>query len=194
MYFDEILDHFKCGKEIRRASWPIGVTISRNFDSINIKDLLADDWEVVEEKNKNKWWEPELDEKYYMICGDGSIDYNNYDFDGADRRIMGIGNCFQTEEQAEFMAEKLKVIHELEKFAYENNEEEIDWNDTNQEKLYLTMNYTDKCIDIFYTYTWIYSPSNIYFTSKKIAKEAIETIGEERLKKYYFGVNEDGRK
>ena len=56
------------------------------------------------------------------------------------------------------------------------------------------MNYTDKCIDIFYTYGWIYSPSNIYFTSKKIAKEAIETIGEERIKKYYFGVNEDGRK
>ena len=194
MYFDEILDHFKCGKKIRRTSWPIGVLISRNFDSINIKDLLADDWEVVEEKNKNKWWEPELDEKYYMICGDGSIDYNNYDFDGADRRIMGIGNCFQTEEQADFMVAKLKVIHELEKFAYENNEEEIDWNDTNQEKLYLTMNYTDKCIDIFYTYGWIYSPSNIYFTSKKIAKEAIETIGEERIKKYYFGVNEDGRK
>lgn len=41
MYIDEILDHFKCGKKIRRASWPIGVTISRNFDSINIKDLLA---------------------------------------------------------------------------------------------------------------------------------------------------------
>ena len=50
MYFDEILDHFKCGKKIRRTSWPLGVTISRNFDSINIKDLLANDWEVVEEE------------------------------------------------------------------------------------------------------------------------------------------------
>ena len=50
MYIDEILDHFKCGKKIRRASWPIGVTISRNFDSINIKDLLANDWEVIETK------------------------------------------------------------------------------------------------------------------------------------------------
>ena len=192
MYFDEILDHFKCGKKIRRASWPIGVTISRNFDSINIKDLLANDWEVVEEK-KN-WWKPELDDNYYIIFSDGSIDYTNYDCDWDDKRIMAIGNCFQTEEQAEFMVEKLKVIHELEKFAYENNTEEIDWNDTNQEKLYLTMNYMDKCIDVFYTYSWIYSPSNIYFTSKKIAKEAIETIGEERIKKYYFGVDEDGRK
>ena len=193
MYFDEILDEFKCGKKIRRASWPIGIMIDRNNDrGVNIKDLLADDWEVVE--GKKKWWEPKKDEKYYIICGDGSIDYNNYDGDYGDKRLMAIGNCFQTEEQAEFMAEKLKVIHELEKFAYESNEEEIDWNDTNQEKLYLTMNYMDKCIDVFYTYVWIYSPSNIYFTSRKIAKEAIETIGEERIKKYYFGVDENGRK
>ena len=192
MYFDEILDHFKFGKKIRRAIWPIGVTISRNFDSINIKDLLADDWEVVEEKKK--WWEPEVNEKYFYIKSTGIVDYHNCDNDKVDKLFQSFGNCFQTEEQAEFMVDKLRVIHELEKFAYENNEEEIDWNDTNQEKLYLTMNYTDKCIDVFYTYGWIYSPSNIYFTSKKIAKEAIETIGEERIKKYYFGVNEDGRK
>lgn len=195
MYFDEILDHFKCGKKIRRASWPIGVTISRNNDrGVNIKDLLADDWEVVEEKNKNKWWDPkEYEEELYYIINDG-IDYCYYNNDDTDKFLMSIGNCFQTKEQAEFMVEKLKVIHELEKFAYENNEEEIDWNDTSRAKLYLTMNYTDKCIDIFYTYGWIYSPSNIYFTSKKIAKEAIETIGEDRIKKYYFGMNEDGRK
>ena len=217
MNFKQAVEEMKKGKKVRRKGWKdVWLTLDNGGALLrsvpghynkkatitglepltleSVENVYAEDWEVVEEKNKNKWWEPELDEKYYIICGDGSIDYNNYDLDGADRRIMAIGNCFQTEEQAEFMVEKLKVIHELEKFAYENNEEEIDWNDTNQEKLYLTMNYTDKCIDILYTYGWIYSPSNIYFTSKKIAKEAIETIGEDRIKKYYFGVEEDGRK
>lgn len=189
MYFDEILDHFKCGEKIRRASWPIGVTISRNFDSINIKDLLANDWEVVEEKKK--WWEPKFDETYWSIKPWTGAVRTCYNEAKADETAKSMGFCFQTEEQAEFMFEKLKVIHELEKFAYENNEEEIDWSDVNQEKLYLTMNYMDKCIDVFYTYSWIYSPSNIYFTSKKIAKEAIETIGEDRIKKYYFGVKEE---
>ena len=61
MYFDEISDHLKCGKKIRRASWPIGVTISRNFNSIRIKYLLANDWEVIEDKKQ--WWEPKKDEK-----------------------------------------------------------------------------------------------------------------------------------
>lgn len=194
MYFKEIIDEFNCGKQIRRASWPIGVTISRNFDNINIKDLLANDWEVLETNKKKTWWKPKFDETYWSIrpwTGAVRTCYNDHKVDGF---AVSMGLCFQTEEQADFIVEKLKVIHELEKFAYENNEEEIDWNDTNQEKLYLTMNYRDKCIDVFYTYEWIYSPSNIYFTSKKIAKEAIEIIGVDRIKKYYFGVEENGRK
>ena len=211
MNFEKALQFLKEGKRIRRkgeCGWLTinnGVLLRYTLNSSRIGELVscieplclenvtANDWEIMEEK-KEKWWKPELDEIYYVVCSDGSIDYNNYDGDYDDKRFMAIGNCFQTEGQAEFMVEKLKVIHELEKFAYDNNEEEIDWNDTNQEKLYLTMNYMDKCIDVFYTYVWIYSPSNIYFTSRKIAKAAIETIGEERIKKYYFGVDANGRK
>lgn len=192
MYIDEVLDYLKCGKKIRRTSWPMGVFISRNFDSINIKDLLADDWEVVE--GKKKWWEPELDEKYYIIGVDGSIGYNNYDGDCADKRLMAIGNCFQTEEQAEFMAEKLKVIHELEKFAFENNEKEIDWDDINQAKYHLVGVFGDKgnnYIKICSTFMLKELPFNIYFISEEIARKAIETIGEDRIKKYYFGVKEE---
>ena len=215
MNFKQAVEEMKKGKKVRRKGWKDvwftldnGGALLRNVSGSynkkatitglepltleSVENVYANDWEVVAEKKK--WWEPKLDEKYFYIMGSGCIDYNNYDNDDADEQYQSIGNCFQTEQQAEFMAEKLRVIHELEKFACENNEEEIDWNDTNQEKLYLTMNYMDKCIDVFYTYVWIYSPSNIYFTSKKIAKEAIETIGEERIKKYYFGVEEDGRK
>ena len=192
MYFDEISDHLKCGKKIRRASWPIGVMISRNFDSINIKDLLANDWEVIEDKKQ--WWEPKKDEKYYIICGDVVYEYIDYDGDAADirLRLMAIGNCFQTEEQAEFMVEKLKVIHELEKFAYENNTEEIDWNDTNQAKYCLVEVCGDKgknYIKICSTFMLKELPFNIYFISEEIGRKAIETIGEERILKYYFGVD-----
>ena len=212
MNFKQGVEEMKKGKKVRRKGWKDvwltldnGGALLRNVPGSynkkatitglepltleSVENVYANDWEVVEEKKK--WWEPELDEKYYMICGDGSIDYNNYDFDGADRRIMGIGNCFQTEEQAEFMAKKLKVIHELEKFAFENNEKEIDWNDVNQTKYYLGMFQSDKIIAVFSTYKWCYTPFNIYFTSEEIAKNAIETIGENRIKKYYFGVKDE---
>ena len=117
MYFDEILDHFKCGKKIRRDSWPIGVTISRNFDKIDIKDLLANDWEVLETNKKKTWWEPKFDESYWTIkpwSGAVRTCYNDHKVDGF---AMSMGLCVQTKEQADFMVEKLKVIHELEKFA-----------------------------------------------------------------------------
>lgn len=212
MNFKQAIEEMKKGKKVRRKGWKdvwftldYGGALLRNVPGSynkkatitglelltleSVENVYANDWEVVEEK-KN-WWKPELDEKYYIICSDGSIDYNNYDFDAADRRIMNIGNCFQTEKQAEFMVEKLKVIHELEKFAFENNDEEIDWSDVNQEKLYLGMNFKNKSIDIFHTCSWIYIPFNVFFTSEEIAEKAIETIGEDRIKKYYFGVEDE---
>lgn len=196
MYFKEIIDEFNCGKKIRRASWPIGIMIDRNNDrGLNIEDLLAEDWEFIEDKKQ--WWEPKKDEEYYIICGYGSIDYNNYDGDYDDKRFMAIGNCFQTKDHAEFMAEKLKVIHEMEKFAYENNEVEIDWNDVNQAKYHLLKVSGDiRKIYIKITSTFMLkeNPFNVYFTSEEIARKAIDTIGGERILKYYFGVNEDGRK
>lgn len=215
MNFKQAVEEMKKGKKVRRKGWKDvwftldnGGALLRNVPGSynkkatitglelltleSVENVCADDWEVVGEKKK--WWKPELDEKYYIICGDGSIDYNNYDFDYADKRIMNIGNCFQTEEQAKFMAEKLKVIHELEKFAYENNDEEIDWNDSKQGKYYLYFDYTDMSIVIDSYYICQDTPFAVYFTSNEIAEMAIKTIGEDRIKKYYFGVEENGRK
>ena len=89
------------------------------------------------------------------------------------------------------MAEKLKVIHELEKFAYENNDEEIDWDNKDQCKFSLVFGYNLQVVQIN---TWSVIreiPFNVYFSSEELAKKAIETIGEERIKKYYFGVDEN---
>ena len=190
MYFDEILDHFKCGKKFRRTSWPTGVTISRNFDSINIKDLLADDWEFIETKEEKKWWKPEKRTQYYVIHGDGDVERICYTNNPSDNRAIFMGNCFKTEEEAKFMVEKLKVIHELEKFAYENNEEEIDWKNKTQCKYYLVYDTEDGELYVDYAAYCTREPLNIYFTSSKIAKKAIEEIGEDRIKKYYFNVEE----
>ena len=121
----------------------------------------------------------------------GIVDYNNCDNDKVDKLLQSFANCFQTEEQAEFMAEKLKVIHELEKFAYQTNTEEIDWNDSKQGKYYLYFDYIDMCIVIDSHYVCQNTPFAVYFTSNEIAENAIETIGEERLKKYYFGIKEE---
>ena len=155
---------------------------------IAFEAALADDWEIVEEKKK--YWTPKEKEKYFYIedCMGVSDDRNVQA--PIDYCRFNIGNFFKTKIEAEHILEKLKVIHELQKFAYENNEGEIDWKNFNQCKYYLVYDTKDEDLYVDYTVYCKREPFNIYFTSFKIAKRAIEEIGEDRIKKYYFNVED----
>lgn len=156
----------------------------------DIEDILADDWEIIQVEEEKKWWKPEKRTQYYVIHGDGDVERICYTNNPSDNRAIFMGNCFKTEEEAKFMVEKLKVIHELEVYAYENNTEKIDWNNEKQSKFFLYFDYYLKRVRITSCLNWLYLPFNIYFNSEKIAKRAIEAVGEDRIKKYYFNVEE----
>lgn len=154
----------------------------------DIEDILANDWEIIQEEEEKKWWKPEKRTQYYVIHGDGDVERICYTNNPSDNRAIFMGNCFKTEEEAKFMVEKLKVIHELQKFAYESNEEEIDWNNEKQSKFFLYFDYYLKRVRINSCLNWLYIPFNIYFNSEKTAKRAIEAVGEDRIKKYFFNI------
>lgn len=189
MNFKDVYEELINGKKIRRKSWKEGNYVNlNNIKVLGKESLTAEDWEIVEEKERKKqWWEPEWHECFYIIGSNGEAEYDLY-LSKTDKGKMTFGNCFQTKEKAEFMAEKLKVIYELEKFAYENNEEEIDWNNPIQTKHILIFNHKSHNLEIDVWSINQDNPFNVYFTSKDIGYKAIETIGEERIKKYYFGV------
>lgn len=208
MKFKQAYREMSKGKKVKRPGWKdVWFTISNGGSTIlrtvptmykgtitgfelltleNVENVCADDWGVVEEKKT--WWKPKNGETYYFIRPDGDSDWLRNQNDRTDEKLLPIGNCFQTKEQAEFMAEKLKVIHELEKFAYENNEEEIDWKNKTQCKYYLVYDTEDEELYVDYTAYSKREPFNIYFTSSKIAKRAIEAVGEDRIKKYFFNI------
>ena len=205
MNFKEAYKAMQEGKKVRRkiwkAYWHYDKKTERCYSHIDDKysdrevkeiifeDSLADDWEVVEEKKK--YWKPKESERYYFIDAyQEGIGNDTNDGTDVDDFRLSIGNYFKTKEEAEHMVEKLKVIHELQKFAYENNEKEIDWNDAKQYKQFLIydIEYKKVCID-YKTYVKS-EPFNIYFTSFDIARKAIKTIGEDRIKKYYFNVED----
>lgn len=155
---------------------------------IAFEAALADDWEIVEEKKK--YWTPKEKEKYFYIedCMGVSDDRNVQA--PIDYCRFNIGNFFKTKIEAEHILEKLKVIHELQKFAYENNEGEIDWKNFNQCKYKIFYDAEDEDLYVDYSIQCESEPFNIYFTSFKIAKRAIEAVGEDRIKKYYFNVED----
>lgn len=133
-------------------------------------------------------WKPKNRERYYFINHGVNeyIDYYDWDNDSLDDNLYSIGNCFRTQEEAEFALKKQKVYTELKRFALEHNETEIDWNDSDHEKYCLMYDYYEN--RIFTSYNRFIKTPIVYFTSKEIAKQAVEEIGEERLKKYYFEV------
>lgn len=188
MYFKEIIDEFNCGKKIRRASWPIGIMIDRNNErGVNIKDLLGDDWQVID---KRTWWEPKPGDAYWCLEYNG-VPWKCTDEDQWSEGAIAIGNYFTTCDESEFMTKKLKVIHELTKFAYQQDDAKIDWYDECQEKWFFVYNIYKKNLEVFFSNDLVILPFQIFFASEELAKEAIEAIGEERILKYYFGVNED---
>ena len=202
MNFKEAYQKMLEGKKVRRKDWGSGQYYSLLKDkiffidrvivlNITVEDSLAEDWEVVEEKRQ--YWKPKKDEKYYFITAyeyDVCVMDDMNDEVIVDDNRINMGNCFKTEEEAEHMVEKLEVIHELQKFAYENNERENDWNNFSQTKFYLIYDSEVNNILVDYSSCTRTNPFNIYFTSFKIAKRAIEAVGEDRIKKYYFDVEE----
>lgn len=169
--------------------------MDNNTLQINMNNLTDEErttlLSLVEKANKSveKVWKPEVGEEFYTLFGDGSIDELTW-FNNADIiKRYELGNCFKTEKEAEFALERQKVITELKRYALEQNEKEIDWYDHCVLKYYIQYDYVNNKLNIVSTR---YSKSNIssmYFTSDKIAQAAIEAIGEERIKKYYFEVN-----
>lgn len=137
-----------------------------------------------QEQAKNKTpigWVPEKGEGYHFIDCDGSIIFQTNDTIWDDRVIEHY-KVFKTEIEAAVYVEKLKITRELDKFAREFMCGEENW----------AIEYN--CADgrICYTFPRFVRGNLVYFESKEKAQEAVQAVGEERIKKYYLEV-EDGQ-
>ena len=70
-------------------------------------NILTDWFEEIEEPTR---WEPELGYKYYLSDSNGSIYDSVWSNDYIDRSRSEIGNCFQTEEEADRVVKYLKAL------------------------------------------------------------------------------------
>lgn len=125
-------------------------------------------------------------DRYYCLDAIGEASQSIWYDEKKDKNRLSIGNVFLTKENAEFAIERLKVIAELKKYAKEFSDEE--WQNQSIVKHYIIFDYEDHVINIGYVcFTKV---SDIYFESEEKAQEAIEAVGEDRVKKYYLGVKE----
>ena len=138
--------------------------------------------EEKQEKEKSRRWQPEYGGRYWLLQTDGPIVRDRWDDHNADYFRYSIGNCFKTEEDVKFIAEKLKVITKLKEFA---EPKDVVWGGS-KAHYYIVWN----CIrcEINICSTCIIKQNEIYFASKDDAIKAVGTVGKDRIRKYYLGM------
>lgn len=140
------------------------------------KELLE-----LKEQVKSEQEFPQDDDEYWYIDDEVSVFSTTYENHYMDRCRQTIGNVFKAEEQAEFAVEKLKVEAELRKFGRPFNRGENNYIiciGSNGNRLFTIGRLVD------------HYQGAIYFESAEKAGEAIEVVGEERIKKYIFGMED----
>lgn len=161
-----------------------------NEIKLNLENLSQEEREqlmkLVEKANKPKYeqWIPKDKEYYYYLGVDGSVN-GAYWHDNSNIARFGVkyGNFFKTKEEAERFAEKRRIEVELQNIANElNNGWKPNWEDPNEAKYSIVKGASG---NILIDYDYNLTRSTIYFKTREFAKQAIEHIGEERLKKYF---------
>ena len=206
MKFTEILEELKKGEKVTREEWEKpGDSCAIDFIMYDQKkdkcefyrdgkyydefvwfyeDIIAEDWKIYEEK-PTRIWKPEFGEKYYYITTSGDVAYNTFNT-SLDEYRLSFRNVFKTVEEARKMVEKIKIINKLRELS------NVDFNeDFDEQKWYITYNYRTKSIECDTTYHVQRMPFCIYFKNQEDCGNAIDLIGVENLKKYYFDIVEE---
>lgn len=189
------------GIMIRRKGWEKDISISFNknasvFDAyingviigdktdLTLEDIISDDWELIEKPTQV--WRPKEGDTIFYITETGRVISGTFlSLLPSDNDKVLFNNAFQTAEEAEHMLEKIKIINKLRELS------NIDFKDTRGTPHY-TIAYNVEANEITFNISYYYreSPFNIYFATVEDCKKAIETIGEENLKRYYFDIEE----
>lgn len=195
-------EYLEKGGLIRREVWDSNISIGLSDSKINfvyykksklkkpvsffngmVQDIMADDWELNEKPTQV--WKPNVGDKYYTIDSVGCVVSCIYGNDEVDKLFIRIGNCFESKEEAAHMAEKLKIITKLRELS------NINFNENQKSKWCIFYDFDKNELTCIYNRYCKHSPFEVYFASKEDCQKAIDTIGEENLKKYYFDVEEE---
>ena len=135
----------------------------------------------LEQQAKREQEFPQYGDTYWCINAYGGVSKETWDGYDIEKDMLEIGNGFRTEKEAEFAVEKLKVEAELRKFS-----RPFEYGKFNYCLLF------DIDGNNFRTDVTSYCPSQgaIYFESEDEAIKAIRSVGEERIKKHIFGVED----
>ncbi len=178
---------YKCGNRIFKVKDGDLVDIESNTylrkENISITELLKMDFEEIKEM-KNPYTRVDYKDWYYAIERAGSVTSlaDNSDYDD---RMFNNANYFNNKEYAEYINFKETLMRRLDKFAWEHNARAIDW-DRNVAKYFILFSIDDNKLIV--DWNRAYKSNNVYFTSRKIAEQALEKFKGDLMKLYTWSL------
>lgn len=148
-------------------------------------DYLVDEDKLKELLVKPKLetvWDLKYGDKYYCLDNAGNINYITWHEDAYNLFQRENGNAFLTYDEAKFELERRKCESIMLKYGRRTFK-------YNQDNYLIRFNNNDEKVEVGFWAIYQFQGS-IYFDTVELAKKAIDEIGEERLKKYVFRVEE----
>ena len=124
---------------------------------------------------------PQDGDKYWYVDDIGLLWLSVFGKGELSNDRVEMGNVFRTKEEAGFVAEKLKVEAELRKYSRPFKKGEQNW--------IILFDSVENHIEFSWTGVIFYA-GVVYFENETEASKAIRSVGEERIKKYIFGVED----
>ena len=142
-------------------------------------EALEKEAEMQKKQEEPKPWKPKDGEDYFYIGIDFTIDsWENVD-DDTDKRNFRIGNCFPTEERAEQVARKIRLLLQLEQLHDMLCPDYVpDYEDDDEVKSHVYFDHSLERYDISYS-TRRENPCMVAFDTKKNALKAAEILNKE---------------
>ena len=153
------------------------IAATRNF---SMAELLKMEFEEIKEV-KNPYTRVDYGERYYAMERTGSVGFVKEDGYYVDDNLFSIANYFNNRNYAEYIYFKETLMRKLDRFAWENNAKAMNWGDRSI-KYYIIFDREDN--ELIIRSSCSYQSNNVYFTSKEIAKKAVEKFKDDLIKLY----------
>lgn len=179
--FREVVSDYDGARELARIT-PIGAKTSPQFTIQDIDNF--DEWfEEIEEPTDSVHWKPKIAERYFYINEYGDVEWEVWNDDDLDNRLLAMGLVYRTEEECEKAKERRLAKVRLEQtsnFEPDPNNSEVGW--------IIGYNCRAKRL-IVERFVYSYYGETIHYKTAEDARKSIKENERDWLT--YFGVKEE---
>lgn len=131
-----------------------------------------------EEQEEPKPWKPKFEEEYFYICN--TLETGKYfnGNDSIDDKIITSGNCFPTEERAEQVAKKMRLLLRLEQLHDMLCPDYVPGWESDETKFYVYFSHIQNNWRVSCGTSWE-NPCVVVFDTEKNAQKAAEILNKE---------------